>query len=126
MKNNILFIDNIGKYGERLATQYLIKKGYHILEQNYTVSFGEIDIIAEKKECLCFIEVKCRKTKQYGLPEEAITPEKRKKIIRVAQFFIKKKPLNHAIFRFDVIAIQFDGFQCKEIRHIKNAFIQFS
>jgi len=117
-------MNNLGHIGEDLAIQCLIRKGYQILEQNFKVPFGEIDIIAEKKNCICFVEVKSRKSKKYGLPEEAITPHKKKKIIKVAQFYIKQKQVKNRIFRFDVISVQFDQYILKEIRHITNAFIQ--
>ncbi|MFW6148489.1 MAG: YraN family protein [Atribacterota bacterium] len=116
-------MENIGEVGERLASKYLVKNGYHILEINYTVPFGEIDIIAEKKRCISFIEVKCRKSQKYGLPEEAITSHKKKKIIKVAQFYINKKKIKHKYFRFDVISVQFEESLLKKIRHITNAFI---
>lgn len=117
-------MNNIGQIGEDLAGQYLLRNGYTILEQNLKVPFGEIDIIAEKKNCICFIEVKSRKSNKYGLPEEAITPIKKKKIIKVAQFYIKKKQIKNKLFRFDVISIKFDRYLLREIRHITNAFIK--
>ena len=117
-------MNNTGQIGEDLAGQYLLKNGYTILEQNLKAPFGEIDIIAEKKNCICFIEVKSRKSSKYGLPEEAITPIKKKKIIKVAQFYIKKKQIKNKLFRFDVISIKFDKYFLREIRHITNAFIQ--
>lgn len=117
-------MNNIGQIGEHLASQYLSRIGYNILEQNFKAPFGEIDIIAEKKNCICFIEVKCRKSKKYGLPEEAITSYKKKKIIKVAQFYIKKKQIKNRIFRFDVVSVQFEHYLLKEIKHITSAFIQ--
>jgi putative endonuclease len=113
-----------GKAGERLASNYLKKRGYRVLEENYKVSFGEIDIIAEKSNYICFIEVKCRKSNRYGIPEEALTTYKRNKIIKVAQFYIKKKNIKNKYFRFDVISILLDNNSLKEIKHITNAFIQ--
>ncbi|MFW6149769.1 MAG: YraN family protein [Atribacterota bacterium] len=117
-------MNNTGQIGEDLAGQYLLKNGYTILEQNLKAPFGEIDIIAEKKNCICFIEVKSRKSNQYGLPEEAITSIKKKRIIKVAQLYIKKKNIKNKLFRFDVISIKFDRYLLREIRHITNAFIQ--
>lgn len=115
-------MDNIGYVGENLARAYLLKKGYRILEQNYKVSFGEIDIIAEKNNCICFVEVKSRKSDKYGPPEEAITRHKQKKIIKVAQLYIKQKRTEDKYFRFDVIALIFDNHSLKDIKHIVNAF----
>jgi putative endonuclease len=117
-------MNNIGEIGEEIAVQYLAKKGYIILEKNLKVNFGEIDIIAEKNNCICFVEVKSRKTMKYGLPEEAITQLKKKRIIKVAQFYIKKKHIRNKLFRFDVISINFEKIISGKIRHIKNAFSQ--
>ncbi len=117
-------MNTIGNTGEKLARYYLIKKGYQILERNYKVPFGEIDIIAEKNDCLCFIEVKCRKSKKYGLPEESITQYKKDKIIKVAQMYIKQKRVQDKFFRFDVITLHFNNSLLTEIKHITNAFSQ--
>lgn len=114
----------IGYTGEDVARAYLIKNGYHILEKNYKVVFGEIDIIAEKNNCVCFIEVKSRKSNKYGLPEEAITPYKKNKIVKVAQLYIKQKKLEKKYFRFDVIALNFDHNLLKDFKHITNAFCE--
>lgn len=113
---------NIGQIGEELTKKYLINNGYHILEKNYKVPFGEIDIIAEKDHCICFVEVKCRKSNKYGLPEEAVTANKKKKIIKVAQLYLKKNAIIDKRTRFDVVSVQFDLNQLKEVRHIVNAF----
>ena len=115
-------MDSIGCIGENLARAYLLKKGYRILEQNYKVFFGEIDIIAEKNNCICFVEVKSRKSDKYGSPEEAITYHKQKKIIKVAQLYIKKKRIEDKYFRFDVITLIFDKHSLKDFKHIVNAF----
>lgn len=117
-------MNKIGQFGENIAYNFLIKKGYNILENNYTVSFGEIDIIAEKNNCISFIEVKCRKSNQYGLPEEAITEYKKKRIIRVAEYYIKRKNINNKIISFDVIAIQLNENKLKKISYFPNAFIK--
>ncbi|MBN2394993.1 MAG: YraN family protein [Candidatus Atribacteria bacterium] len=113
---------SLGKIGEELAKNYLSKNGHTILEQNYKVPFGEIDLISEKDHCLCFVEVKARKSISSGLPEESITIFKKKKIIQVAQCYLKKHHIIDKKMRFDVISIQFDQHRLKEIRHIINAF----
>ncbi|NLL62012.1 MAG: YraN family protein [Candidatus Atribacteria bacterium] len=115
---------SIGDSGEELARAYLFKKGYRILEQNYKVSFGEIDIIAEKSNCICFVEVKSRKSNKYGTPEEAITRYKQKKIVKVAQLYIKQKRIKDKYFRFDVIVVVFNNYLLKEIKHITNVFFE--
>lgn len=118
-------MNSIGKTGEELARTYLDQKGYVILENNFRVPFGEIDIIAEKNNCICFVEVKSRKSYKYGLPEEAITPYKKDKIIKVALLYIKKKRIENKIFRFDIISIIFDSNnKITKIKHITDAFCQ--
>lgn len=117
-------MNSIGQVGEDIAVQFLTKKGYQILERNFTTIFGEIDIIAEKKNIICFVEVKSRKSNKYGLPEEAVTNRKMEKIIKVAQLYNKKKYYKNKLFRFDVISIKFDKGILKEIKYIKDAFRQ--
>lgn len=115
-------MSSIGKIGEKLAIHYLRKKGYSILEQNYRVIFGEIDLIAEKDNCICFIEVKCRTSQKYGLPEESVTRHKKNKIIKVAQLYIKQKNIEDKFFRFDVVTLQFNNRFLVKAKHIINAF----
>ena len=66
----------IGNYGEELACQYLKKQGYKILERNYRIRGGEVDIVARDQDYLVFVEVKARYFHEYGLPSESITPWK--------------------------------------------------
>ena len=69
----------LGKRGEVVACKYLQSNGYRILEKNYKTHIGEIDVIAEDGETLCFIEVKTRSGDGYGLPSEAVTLKKQDK-----------------------------------------------
>jgi putative endonuclease len=117
-------MNNTGNTGEKIARYYLNKKGYHILEQNYKVSFGEIDIIAEKNNCICFIEVKSRRSDICGSPEESITQYKKNKIIKVAELYIKQHKIKDKLFRFDVIALNLNNNFLTKINHITNAFHQ--
>ena len=111
----------LGKRGEDVAAAFLKKKGYKILFRNYKCSFGEIDIIADHKKILSFIEVKTRSTKKYGLPQEAITPEKQDKISRVALEFVQRYKMANRAARFDVVSVQcLNGVY--EVDLIKNAF----
>ena len=112
-----------GSKGEDIACQYLIKNGYKILEKNFKVSFGEIDLIVNKNNIICFVEVKTRNSLIYGLPEEAITEKKKSKIIKVAQYYIKNKHLYKYLFRFDVISIKLKNNNLENIKFIKNAFM---
>lgn len=109
--------------GENYAAKYLKQKGYKILNRNFNVKFAEVDIIAQKGEILAFVEVKQRKTTSFGLPREAVGPEKQKKIRKAASLYmVKFKPKLQP--RFDVIEIygKCDGKEKPRIEHIKNAF----
>jgi putative endonuclease len=112
----------LGKSGERIALRYLKNKKFKILAQNFRLFRGEIDIIALDINTLVFVEVKTRKSIDFGLPEESVTPSKQKQIKRIAQGFLMRNNLQDAECRFDVISIHLDQGQGYRIRHIQNAF----
>lgn len=100
------------------AEEYLMQKGYRILERNFRNRSGEIDIIAKDGECFCFIEVKYRTTNDYGNPLEAVNMRKQNQIRKVANYYLMKNKLSEwTPCRFDVI-----GFLGEEMTHIENAF----
>ncbi|MBF0472901.1 MAG: YraN family protein [Nitrospirae bacterium] len=112
-KKNIL----TGAYGERLAGNYLLKKGYKIIKKNYKNNVGEIDIIAMDGDKLVFVEVKTRKGDTFGSPIDAVDYKKQKKIINTALCFMRDKAVELPV-RFDIIGVRlFSGFK-KEIEHI--------
>jgi len=117
MLNNRQF----GREGESIAVDHLKKNGYKILQQNYRIKLGEIDIIAKDRDSIVFIEVKTRRTTRYGEPKWAITPRKKKKISMVALWYLKETNQSHSRARFDVVAIRTVG-ATDEIEIIKNAF----
>ena len=106
-----------GVKGETEAKEYLIKKGYSILETNYTTKIGEIDIIAKKDDFVVFVEVKNRSSNRFGMPREAVTPYKQNKIRKVALMYITKNHLTNSRLRFDCVEILDE-----KITHIENAF----
>ena len=113
----------IGNKGESLAEGYLENHDYKILEKNFTCKIGEIDIIAKNDEYISFVEVKTRRSLQFGLPAEAVTYNKQQKIYRSAQMYILKNKLYNSSFRFDVIEIILNSNNsCISINLIKNAF----
>jgi putative endonuclease len=110
-----------GKAGEDLAVRYLRKKGYKILERNYTCPVGEIDIVARDKKTIVFVEVKTRRSMSYGSARLAITPHKQRKISMTALYYLK---FNHQMgqgARFDVVTV-YSTRDMQEIDLIKNAF----
>ncbi len=110
-----------GKESEDIALKFLKKKGYKILEQNYRTKLGEIDIIAIDKDIIVFVEVKARRSNQFGDPKWSVTPQKQRKISMVALYYLKKAKLNHAKARFDVVSINSRSDETS-IEIIKNAF----
>lgn len=110
---------NTGNLGEKLATAFLILKGYKILERNFLIKGGELDIIAEKNDELVVVEVKTRKNDKYGAPKEAIDRYKISHIAYATKVYINKMGFFDKKVRFDVIEIYLSNLK---INHIKDAF----
>jgi putative endonuclease len=111
----------LGKKGEEMALRFLKKKGYQIIERNYTCKMGEMDIIAREKDTLAFIEVKTRTSSMFGPPQLAVNDAKQWQLSKVALYYLKEKRLEDIKARFDVVAILL-GQEGGEIELIKDAF----
>lgn len=111
---------SLGFDGENAAAEYLIHKGYKILTKNYYSRFGEIDIVAQYKKTLIFVEVKTRSNKSYGSALEAINPYKLRKIIKTSQFYMNQFKLVDVDYRFDAIEVMVDELGRKNIDHVIN------
>jgi putative endonuclease len=98
-----------GILGEKLAKDYLKKRGYRIRETNYRCPEGEVDIIARQKDCLVFIEVKTRRSLEFGSPEESITAKKRERLRAVAAHYQQAHDKLPQLWRIDVVAIELDS-----------------
>ena len=98
-----------GILGERVAQDFLGKNGYDILETNYRCPGGEVDIIALQEDTLVFIEVRTKKSRQFGSPEESITLAKKEKLRNVAAHYGQNHNDLPAAWRIDVVAIQMDA-----------------
>ncbi len=112
--------NTFGKRGEIIATNYLKRKGYKILQNNYKNSIGEIDIIAKDKDYIVFVEVKTRLSRGFGDPLEVINTRKQQKIRSVATLYLRQHNLMEANCRFDAIAVLGDGDD--DVNHIVDAF----
>ncbi|MFA5536078.1 MAG: YraN family protein [Bacillota bacterium] len=112
----------LGKMGEDIAVNYLEKEGYRILMRNYRCAFGEIDIVAQEKSDLVFIEVKTRRNVNYGLPFESVTKVKQQRIRKIALHYLQEMRPGIFDLRFDVVSILAEGEKTFEIELIKNAF----
>ena len=112
----------VGRLGEKLAKDFLKKKGYRIRETNFRCSAGEIDIVATKNDCLVFVEVRSKASTGSGNPEESITLNKSKKLIAVALSYLNKNQNPLSSWRIDFIGIDLDhNGKATRIEHIENA-----
>ena len=114
----------LGRWGEALAAQWLEQRGCVLLAANWRCRFGEIDLIAEDGDFLCFVEVKLRKSDAYGGAGEAVDRRKQEKLRVTAQLYLAEHPTRLQP-RFDVVEVYApDGEKTRrpEIRHWENAF----
>lgn len=114
-------VKSVGEKGEKTAARYLKRKGYRIVEKNYSCRFGEIDIIAENRQYIVFVEVKARNSNSIAAPREFVDSGKQERIILTAQMYMlhhhsDKQP------RFDVIEVNTEKLLIGKIDHVENAF----
>jgi putative endonuclease len=123
-KSRSLSTHQKGKWGEDRAAAYLLLKGYRILERNYRVPQGEIDLIARKGGTLVFVEVKTRKGKAQGTPLEAVSAHKVKRLSAAAAVYLSRFPEAPKACRFDVVTLgpEKNWLGVARLRHVKNAF----
>ncbi len=115
--------NELGKKGEQLAVDFLLKNGYKIVAQNYRFDKAEVDVIARKADVLAIIEVKTRSTVDFGNPQDFVKPKQIRNLVKAIDEYILANDLDVEV-RFDIIAIvktenQFD------IEHLENAFYHF-
>ncbi|MBC2843682.1 YraN family protein [Winogradskyella flava] len=115
--------NELGKKGEQLAVEFLIKNGYGILQRNYRFDKAEVDIIAQKNDILAIVEVKTRSKTDFGNPQDFVKPKQIKNLVKAVDEYVTERELDVEV-RFDVIAIvkEKTGF---DIEHLENAFYHF-
>jgi len=100
----------LGRSAEIAAAAELGRRGYRIIASNYRCRQGEIDLIADHEDSLVFIEVRCKRSNEYGTPAESVTAAKQRKLIATAQHYLAEKNLWDSPCRFDVVEVaQVDG-----------------
>lgn len=113
----------LGAWGEKVAATHLQSKGFKILQKNWRCQIGEIDLIAQHDSVVHFVEVKTRRGRKQGTPEEALTPAKSQKLIQLAQLFLAEQELD-VDWQIDLVAVELDGrgklLRCE---HIPNAVL---
>ena len=115
--------NELGKKGEQLAINFLLEKGYNIIERNYRFDKAEVDIIAKKENILAIVEVKTRSTADFGAPQDFVKPKQIQRLVKAVDEYVIVNELVVEV-RFDIIAIikEKKGFA---IEHLKNAFYHF-
>ena len=117
----------IGKLGEETARRFLKRRGYRIRETGFRCPHGEIDIIAQHKDWLVFVEVRTRSSPDFGTPEESITQTKKERLIASALAYNSTHKDIPAEWRIDVVAIELDDKgKPKRMEHLENAIDQVS
>ena len=115
--------NELGKEGEKLAEEFLLKNGYQILEKNWRFKKAEVDIIAKKNEILAIIEVKTRSSNYFGNPQDFVNQKKIKLLVEAIDQYVISKELDLEV-RFDIIAILKNN-NSYEIEHLEDAFLHF-
>ncbi len=113
---------DFGKKGEDAAVGLLESRGYKILERNFKVKLGEIDIIALDGDTICFVEVKTRASEDFGGALGAISSHKQHKISQTALCYLKLKHMLERKARFDVASVTKDSFGALKVEILKDAF----
>lgn len=121
---------SLGERGEKIAAKYLRKKGYKILDFNFSNKagrrLGEIDIVTKHSDTIVFVEVKTRalRDEQDILPEENINRAKLRKLEKIANYYLKSKGLMESDYRFDAVSVWLDqkGKRAK-VKHMESIFI---
>lgn len=110
----------LGAWGEDVAALQLEADGFAIIDRNWRCRHGEIDIVAQKGELVAFVEVKTRKGRDMGAPEEALTKRKGKKLMQLAQLYVANHKLD-VDWRIDLVAVELDKsgklLRCEHIPH---------
>jgi putative endonuclease len=115
----------IGRLGEKAAQKFLKKRGYRIRETGFRCRHGEIDIIAQRKDCLVFVEVRTKSNLEFGTPEESITEAKKERLIASALTYTTTHQDIPSLWRIDVVAIELDDKgKAQRIELIENAIEQ--
>lgn len=111
-----------GEKGEEIAVAYLESKGFTILERNYFFERAEVDVVAYDENKIVFAEVKTRSGTSHGRPEDAISDQKRKSILKAAEAWLYERKMDGAPVRFDVISVLHQAGKAPDITHFEGAF----
>jgi len=112
----------LGQVAEEAASRFLARRGLAVVARNVRMRQGEIDLIARDGDRWVFVEVKCRHARWGDAPSAAVSWHKRRRLVRLAQLWLRWKGLGDAACRFDVVAVTVGARGAADIRHIPGAF----
>ena len=112
----------LGAQGEALAAAHLAREGYRIVGRNVRADGIELDLVAARGNLRVFVEVKTRRSRHLGLPEEAVDGRKRARLVRGAAAWLREHRVRTGSVRFDVIAVERSADGCWTLRHLPGAF----
>nr|WP_321244604.1 YraN family protein [uncultured Psychroserpens sp.] len=115
--------NELGKKGEQLAADFLLKNEYEIIARNYMYQKAEVDIIAKKGDVLVIVEVKTRTSGDFGDPQQFLKPKQMQRIIKAVDYFVNDNEMDLEV-RFDIIAIVLNK-KGMNLEHLENAFYHF-
>ncbi|MFG6685463.1 YraN family protein [Mariniflexile sp. HNIBRBA6329] len=115
--------NELGKKGEQMAVDFLLKNGYAVMERNFRFDKAEVDIIAIKDQILAIIEVKTRSTSDFGNPQDFVKPKQIQRLVKAVDAYVTENALDVEV-RFDIIAIVKEK-NAFNIEHIEDAFFHF-
>jgi putative endonuclease len=113
---------SIGQAAEDAAARWLARAGLAVLERNVRFREGEIDLVCRDRDVVVFVEVKCRRAHWGEGPGDAVSWDKRRRLIRLAQHYLRARRLERARCRFDVVAVTLDAEGAETVRHLPSAF----
>lgn len=115
--------NQLGKKGEQLAVDFLLKNGYEIMERNYRFDKAEVDVMARKDDILAIVEVKTRSTTDFGNPQDFVKPKQIKNLVKAVDAYVTVNALDVEV-RFDIVAIVKENGNYT-IEHLEDAFYHF-
>jgi putative endonuclease len=113
---------SLGRAAEAAAADFLVRRGLRIVERNVRFAMGEIDLVARDGDTVVFVEVKARQAGWDEGPAAAVAWQKRRRLVRLAQLYLKWRHLGDARCRFDVVAVTVAASGVSEVRHLPAAF----
>jgi putative endonuclease len=110
-----------GNAAEAAAAGYLKARGYRLRARNFSCRYGELDLVMEKDQTLCFVEVRMRATAAWGDPSQTVMSSKQRRVVKTALRYLQANAVKDKMIRFDVVSVVGSGERAR-VEHIPNAF----